>query len=518
MAAKTMLDFSDIKEAVRENLGIQSTDTTNMNKLERYINTIYTQYVVPYKRWTWLHGDTRIKHSAPYENGTVSVTPESTTVTLSVAPGASDGTSGSFENYLFSVDGFDEIYRITSHTALSTTITLDTEFLGALNATAGFKIWRDRIDLPTDAYETIDVWHDRYAKKMEGVGRQELVRIEGQNGRKAEAFPRYYSTQSYYDPTPLTAETESDRYRQVRIYPSLTTEDVTINVMYSKEVTDLELAADEPIIPREYRFVLVLGALWQGYQHIIRDTQEALYYRQEFEAYLARMAGKTSDSNDTPTIRPKLNYLSKRRQGRIGGYKYEAGNYGGSSSASPPTYAKDITLEGGTITANFTVSSGITIDGRDISADGTTLDSLSASFANIDTANRVVITDASTNLEESDITSTEILFLDDVADLQTVALADNSSDQTIFSTSASSFDVYLVHYSIKRGSANIEIGTAYIATDGTNATTSEVGANLGTLGVTFNATISGGNVLWRATTTSTGTAATLKYKLHKWQA
>src|SRR5690242_21685000 len=115
-------DFQDIYTAVANELKIPVNDTTSLTRIKNDINQIYLDEVVPFKRWLWLLGHTKITHEAFYGTGTASVTNSSTTVTLSVAPNVS---AGSYAGGLFSTDAFDEVYGIASHTAGSATIVLD---------------------------------------------------------------------------------------------------------------------------------------------------------------------------------------------------------------------------------------------------------------------------------------------------------------------------------------------------------------------------------------------------------
>lgn len=98
-------------------------------------------------------------------------------------------------------------------------------------------------------------------------------------------------------------------------------------------------------------------------------------------------------------------------------------------------------------------------------------------------------------------------------------LADNTSSATaIFSVTASSNTAMQVEYSLTRGSGNIETGMLYLVNDGTNADVTGAASSLGTLGVTFSADINSGNVRLLYTTTSTGTAVTMKYRKWSWTA
>lgn len=374
MAVFKVLDFKDIYDAVMEELKYQGSDTVSLERIKRDINMGYIHEVVPYKRWWWLRANTSIVHKNFWPQGaiTVSVTPESDTVTFSSAPSLS---LGSFKGYRFSVDGFDEIYEISAHTAESTTATLSSAYQGTLNTTASFKVWRDRVDLPSNCRETFDVGHNRYNGQMKAIGLQEMRDIRSQ-GEKVQGFPLNYSTTTYYDPTPSDDELEIDRYRQMLIHPSIVKQNVTINVDYIKEVSELEDDADEPLIPREDRIVLVYYALFKAWTRE-RNPEAAAQSFQLFQRRLERMAGDIEDGIDTPSISPKSRYLRAMRGPRhsLGkrGMLLDSAS-GGSGGNSSVDYLKDVTIEGATITANVTVSDTVTIDGRDIGVDGAALD------------------------------------------------------------------------------------------------------------------------------------------------
>lgn len=566
MAAYKLTDFSDIYTAVIEELKVQSSDTTTLNRIKRMINMMYLDEVIPAARWWWLYGHTSITHNEYYGAGTVSVTPLSTTVTLSTAPTSSYGDSGSFLNYFFSVDGKNEIYRITAHTALSTTITIDRPFNTELNTAANYKIWTDSIALPTDLRETVDVWHDHNRDKMMARGLQEFRQVVAQDP-KAESRPQHYATADFFDPSTGDDETESDRYRQLKVYPSISQYKTIIKVDYMKEAEALDAAGDEPLMPVEDRIVLFYGALSLAWGSIGRNPEEAQRNRQLFDAKLARMMGKIQDSMDKPRVEPESRYILAKRAGRISPYGRGVTSGGGQSSYTSPSYLENPTINGAVISGNVTVNSGITIDGRDISADGAafdahiidttthgttgdivgtsdsqtltnkTIDAASNTISNIvnanvsasaaiaksklaaGTASRVEVTDGSGLLTESAITSTELTYLDDNEPLTSATLTDNTAVAAVVtgcSWAVASFNTVGLSYTLSRGASNIERGIINLVSDGTNVGVAQGAvASLGTLGVTFTADISSGNMRLNYTTTSTGTDVTMKFTAMK---
>lgn len=381
MAVYKLLDFKDIQDAVMEALKYQSGDTVNRQRIKRDINMLYANEVAAYSRWRWLEGYVSRKHKEYYGTGTVSVTPNSTTVTLSTAPAAS---LGSFKNYWFSVDGFDEIYKISTHTAESTTFTIESDYLGSLNATASFKIWTDAILLPTDCRETLRAYTDFSSTPLDARGSGKLRELQQSAGFKSEGRPEYYSTDDYEDPTSGTDETESDRYRVMRVFPALYTQPTTIHIQYIKEVTELEDDSDEPLMPNQDKIVLFYGACALAWERERNESASTRNYEKYYEK-LKRMAGKTEDSQETPKLVPDSLYLAGKRHRFKGMLQGNLGNRGGGgSTVSVPTYLEDVTINGATITDNVTVNPGVTIDGVDISV----LDaSVTALDAEIDAVN-----------------------------------------------------------------------------------------------------------------------------------
>lgn len=467
--------FGDIIDAIREALGVQEADTAATNKIKRMINMVYLEEVLPFKRWQWLEKNVQIVHKAYYGAGTVSVTPEAATVTLSVAPSSS---LGSFKGYRFSVENSSAVYTISSHTAGSTTVVLTSEYQEALNATADYKIWRDRIDLPVNAKETIELWHKEQSKPLEAVGSQGFRKYEARDPKR-EGFPVYYNTWDFVDPTSDDGESESDRYRTTRIYPSITTTPVTINVDYIEEATDLSDDLDEPLIPVGDRIVLYYGAGAMAWSIISRDEEMHDKWYLKFQQKLQRMAGEREEGQDTPTLSPKSEYMRHIRKSGLRRPWSGVPSASSGSSYSSPTYAKNITIEGATITDDVSVDASVTIDGRDISEDGALLDSL--------------------------------------ANTTTVSLTDNTTNGVVALFSLTETDVVHLQYSVKR-SGEVMAGTLTVTTDGTDVAIGEWGVETSALGVTFSADVVGGNLRILYTTSNTGAAASMKYRRFVWLA
>ena len=308
--------FSDIYNAVIEELGVPTSDSITIARIKRDINLVYQQKVVPYRPWKWLLDRTDVRHLAKYTTGTISVTEGSTSATLSTAPASTVGDGGSFLNYQIKIDGYDEIYTISAHTALATALTLRTKFNDTTNATATFRIYKDTIDLPTDCSEVIKVWHDHDRRPLELLGNEQLRDIMIRDPYR-EGYPTQASQIEFYDPTPLDGETESDRYRQLMLYPAQNNKNIAVHVDYKREVTALSADADEPLIPIGDRIVLVYGALARAWvKH--RSLETYALNTQEYTAKLKEMAAKYEKGTDNPRISPTTSYMAYKRGRRIG--------------------------------------------------------------------------------------------------------------------------------------------------------------------------------------------------------
>jgi hypothetical protein len=193
MAVLQLRTFADLYTAIREELQFQASDTTTLSRVKRDLNITYSE-VVAEKNWWWLVGSKNLQVPAFTNSGYAAVTQGSNLVTLTVAPTASK------QRYRFAVDGYSEIYTIESHIAGATTLRLDNEYTGTTSSQVAYRIWTDRIALPTTCKETIKVWHDHNRKAMDNLGFQEFRRLQGVSPRM-EGFPYAYATGDFRDPS-----------------------------------------------------------------------------------------------------------------------------------------------------------------------------------------------------------------------------------------------------------------------------------------------------------------------------
>lgn len=192
MAIFQLKTFEDIVDAVAEELKIQSSSTTDMNRIKRDINIVYQDLVSRGNFW-WIRKSAVLQKEPYISAGTANAVQNSTAITLTVAP------SFSVKGHNFKLEGHPEIYSVESHTAGATSLVLSTPYTGATNATSVYKLWLDYVALPTDLRQTTEVYHQYNEKPLEGKGLQEFRRVTA-TSPSAEARPYFYTTTDFFEP------------------------------------------------------------------------------------------------------------------------------------------------------------------------------------------------------------------------------------------------------------------------------------------------------------------------------
>jgi hypothetical protein len=333
-----------------------------------------------------------------------------------------------------------------------------------------------------------------------------------------------------------------ETYRELNFYPSLFSAATTLQVDYIREAPPLNNDSDEPLVPAEFRSVLLYGACHRAWSRE-RNPQEAARNLQLYENLITKMMGKLEDSVEYVQIGMDRKYLGTKRATNSGNSYYASnkggGSGGGGGSSQIQGTANRVAIFGATgfltpesAVGDLTVSAGLIgiTPGVIVDADINSAAAIARSKFASGTGYRILANDATGAMSENAaLTPGQLVIADANGQLSTTAalpgsfvstnLVDNqASAATILTWALATYDSIVIQYSLKRGTANKETGQIQIATDGTNASIAVSGANIGTLGVTFSAAISGTDLVLQYTSTSTGTAPTFKYNLTQWLA
>lgn len=196
--------------------------------------------------WWWLRADDQgvLTLNPVVDTGTVSVTNNSSSITFSSAPSASQAGRH------FKVDDHADVFIISSHSAESTSATLESVYTGTTNTAASYRSMQIDYDLASDVLyisEAMTAFQDNQ-NKIRGIDLTGLT----------EMWPR--STLSSGVPRNFAMITDQ-KVRFSHYGGTSSTDLIKIDYEYMKLQTDLADDTNTPAVPREYRYILADWAL-----------------------------------------------------------------------------------------------------------------------------------------------------------------------------------------------------------------------------------------------------------------
>jgi hypothetical protein len=160
---------------------------------------VYLNEVVPASNsWNWLNNTVTLSVDPYFDAGTANVQQNVASVTLTQAPATS--MAGKF----FSVDNNNEIYKIAQHTANSSTLKLEGLYNGSTSTAARFKIWTDKVVLPSDCMQVSEVITTNAIKPLDKVALQQFRKHEISGGALIGS-PSFYCEGGLEEPSPYIA-------------------------------------------------------------------------------------------------------------------------------------------------------------------------------------------------------------------------------------------------------------------------------------------------------------------------
>lgn len=182
----------------------------------------------------------------PYETGTLSVTSGSTSATLSTASAAS------LTDWYIKIEGRDDMYRISAHTAAATALTLDLAYGGDTGSGLSFKAFK------------VDYLLNPTAKILRMIGPMNIYRsqVDGDENRKVYEVDFNKFGEEY--PIGIIRDRVPEKYTQlsrtddgqvtVRLSSYYSREKIRMEYNYIPYPADLTYAsASIPLVPRQHR-------------------------------------------------------------------------------------------------------------------------------------------------------------------------------------------------------------------------------------------------------------------------
>ena len=230
---------------------LNDTSAVTLALLKKFANRAYRDAWTRHP-WTERHKQAFLPMLAPYSTGTVAVTNNSTTVTLTGGTWPTDVASAGYK-FALSVNG--EWYGVATRSS-GTVILLDRVYLGTTDADTTYIVYCDVYALATDVGSLL---MNQFAVHKIGYGGSlpfSRARAENEWG-----FPTGTGTPCAF----ILHDRPSTAYR-IRVGPQVPS-DASFAVRYSylKDITELSADADEPLFVEEKRDIIFWGMMGRGY-------------------------------------------------------------------------------------------------------------------------------------------------------------------------------------------------------------------------------------------------------------
>ncbi len=189
--------------------------------------------------WWWLYTQGNLVLQPIRNSGTVSVTQNNATATLSAV------VNSDLDGYFFKVDGFADVFKVSAHTSGSASLTLDSVYTGDTNATATYTLWKLDYDLASDFARLMTPFR-RHQSTADEVYSLDVREFQAENplSLMQTGSPDRFT---FIDHNTVRFNAKGDADGDY----------IRLDYFYIKTVTDLtDSASEEPAVPLQYRHVL----------------------------------------------------------------------------------------------------------------------------------------------------------------------------------------------------------------------------------------------------------------------
>jgi len=303
MANLDLVNFEDLYINSLRRVKGDPEDSESLQKIKEILNTRYRQ-ICKRKKWKFLRTDRSFRLLKKYTTGTVSFTSGLRTIT-----GTGTAWDTSHEGSWIILNGSNISYRIVSVIS-STQIIVASENSENTFTLTQYRIYKAEVALWPNLDDIDDIRIDGNVKKCEPIGpamiNQMRQRFPGREGK-----PRYYTIEGKKKYSGLVLGAfllgydflGSTLQKSISFFPAIQEKDYTVQVYYKLRVTAMVAPTDEPLIPIEYRALLMYYALSDWYAS--NDSQMAAYYQKLGDSEFQEMMAHYLDTDDTIMFRPR---------------------------------------------------------------------------------------------------------------------------------------------------------------------------------------------------------------------
>ncbi len=162
---------AEIIDAALFDGGERTDGTSSFNsQMPRYVNEVYQEIILGgglfgpkiAQDWFWLIKNASFTLESFIDSGTVTLTKDSTSITFSIAPQVS------VVGWYLKISGFEDVFKIASHTAGSNSATLDVSFTGS-SRTSSYELMKLEYDISLFASDFIRLMEPMRINYFSGV-------------------------------------------------------------------------------------------------------------------------------------------------------------------------------------------------------------------------------------------------------------------------------------------------------------------------------------------------------------
>lgn len=308
MAIEQVKTFGDIIDAVITR-GKLKEDTATRSLVKERVNTamLLIAYAKPYR---WCAATKKMVIKKRYTTGTALFTNNSSTVTGTSTVWDLTQSHTSHEGWKIYHVGDNTIYdvaRVNSATELN----IEPYYVGDTTETSDYVMFRSDYGLPPDCQDVRRIIIPNWRFPIRPVGpnklddymalaptRNGLPRCYTVNGLEyysQKTWSQFLLKTDFFEDDPDVVE---PRQKKLTLYPcNFTDNDVVATVRYTRTIPQIGDEDEEPIIPVENRYVIVLKALVENFL-IERDFVTKREWQGELNKLLKQMEGDIETTDD----------------------------------------------------------------------------------------------------------------------------------------------------------------------------------------------------------------------------
>ena len=251
------MTFLTMVQEVAAQTGLDSADSQQITLIKRWINTSL-KYIYSQAPWPFLRSSNPlvVQTVVDYTTGTAATTSAGTSGTFSATPSAS---LGSFLNYYIQTNSSNDWYRVASHTAESTSFTIDSPGWTTTASAATFIVRKfyystsSLVDRILQINQSVSPYHleERTKETFDSILPNQFT----------TGIPRIY----------MMAGLDASNIWQFKVWPSPSSV-LNLSIDYLQIGVDLSSDSDVPIVPEKWhRSGIIEGAMYQGYKFLNDD-------------------------------------------------------------------------------------------------------------------------------------------------------------------------------------------------------------------------------------------------------